>query len=420
MIPQVPTTLLVELLPYLLPPSPLPQELLSKTLLQRLVYLPPSPSDLDAHLSPFPSTEDQPISSQLRELSRGHKWNKPEYTREGEEIYAKLVIEREEGGQDVEVWLEYEPDTPGREARGWVYHSARLPRQTEHVWLSSPTLLPPPPKEEDMLQNEYMADPLTAPEGYWSSDDKELTEPSHTDSRFNQDAGIDIKECHDIQAEDAYWAQYSCSTTASATPSTQTLGVHHSHSDPGSCGVHALSSNDVTSYIARDLKGHNTAEETARKLHESLIRLNLAPENGVPRLKSLTLEPKSIWRETGDDVKNRVREKIGSTLNALWQEFTMSFPLADFESKALEWLQLSRSVLESTSSPTFPSLYILDGGSNGRVAAKLEVLKDMYEVLGEEEEGLLRMVEGVIKKGGRGMENGREAGEEDLMNETTR
>ncbi|TYJ57316.1 hypothetical protein B9479_002049 [Cryptococcus floricola] len=386
-VPPLPPPILARLLPHLLPPAPLPQDILSKTFLQRLAYLPPPPDDLDAHLSPFPSTPDQPVSSRLRELTRGHQWGKTEYTREGPDIYARLVVEKEHGGDGVEVWFEHEPDAPGTLGRGWVYQSARIPSVTDHAWVSDISSLPPPLSESlDTTPTEATDDPTTAPSDYWAGfDDDEPTEGPHV--------AFDLP---DGQAEDAYWAQYSRPATAPMTPGPRTPGtpgLYHAHSEPN---PHSLP-HPAQAYFGQQPKAKAAGEEVderAVKLAESLIGL-AAHNGGLTGISSLSLEPKGIWKETGEDVKARVKGKIGSGLNNLWKEFTAGAEGEDKEEKAMEWLRIARSVCDPASPVALSS-----GTGTDRAIAKLEVLKDMYEVLNEEEEaqGFWRMLEGVIRR----------------------
>lgn len=391
-VPELSPAVIQELLPHLLPPSPLPQPLLSKSLLQRLTYLPPSPSDLDAHLSPFPSSEEQPISTRLRELSRGHRLSEKQYVREGEDIFARMIVEREEGGEGVEVWFEWEGGSEGSEGRGWVYHSARLPSISEHNWVASPALLPPlisavPESPYDEADNPY-----AAPAGYWSAfDDEPLSD--------TKEPGY---ESDHIGAEDAYWAQYSRPATAPITPGTHTPGLYHAHSESNAHNVpHPHAHNGLASYFQKtgppvSQERLKDIDETAVKLHESLTKLGLDPQNGGLTLASLSLEPKGIWRETGDDVRAKVAGKIGSGLNDIWRQFVGESEGEEKEEKAMEWLRLARPVVDPLASP----IAINRNLKGEKVVAKLEVLKDMYELLNEaeEEQGFWRMVEGVIRK----------------------
>lgn len=401
-VPELSPAVIQELLPHLLPPSPLPQPLLSKSLLQRLTYLPPSPSDLDAHLSPFPSSEEQPISSRLRELSRGHRWSEKQYAREGEDVFARMIVEREEGGEGVEVWFEWEGGSEGSEGRGWVYHSARIPSTSEHIWFSSPALLPPPVHYMPEPSHDEADDPYAAPAGYWSAFDDEplfdTKEPGY--------------ESDHVGAEDAYWAQYSRPATAPITPGTHTPGLYHAHSESNPHNVpHPHAHNGLASYFQKtrpDVSQEQlkSIDETAVKLHESLTQLGLHPQNGGLALASLSLEPKGIWRETGDDVRAKIAGKIGSGLNNIWRQFVGQSEGEEKEEKAMAWLRLAQPVVDPLACP----IAINRSLNSERVVAKLEVLKDMYELLNEaeEEQGFWRMVEGVIRKS-----SGEEEGMED-------
>ncbi|WVQ86172.1 hypothetical protein IAT38_008340 [Cryptococcus sp. DSM 104549] len=450
--PALPPTLLTDILPHLLPPSPLPQELLSKSLLQRLLYLPPSPSDLDAHLSPFPSSEDQPVSSRLRELARGHKWGVAEYTREGEEVFARMVVEKEEGGDGVEVWFEYEGEVAGGQGRGWVYHSARVQvargglvgdKGDEQQWVSSPSALPPAElPSPDSPSAAEDADPLAAPADYWAAfDDAEGEKHTQTSlPSYPNGNGHAHTNGHSIHfdlppspgfeaqaAEDAYWAMYSRPATAPITPGIRTPGapLAHSDSNPGPDG-HSLTNGHVTAPGPAPFHPHNAhpqssletyfhpttkapahLDPTAAKLHESLAQLGLAQSQALANGAAvMDLAPRGIWRETSEDVRARVRGKIGSGLNSLWTGFAAGAEGEEREEKAMEWLRVARGVMDPSASPVLAGSSAGGWGGAGGVStevlkAKLEVMVDMYEVLNEEEEvqGLWRMVEGVIKRG---------------------
>ncbi|WVR05488.1 hypothetical protein IAU60_002506 [Kwoniella sp. DSM 27419] len=408
--PPLPASLLSSLLPHLLPPSQLPQELLSRSLLQRLLYLPPGEDDLDAYLSPFPSTPDQPISSRLLELSRGHHLGLAEYTREGEEVYARVRISSEGGYDDatVQVWFEFEGAPSGavegdevNQGRGWVYHSTRVPVESSHVWTLDPSAIPPPSSTQEPAEENAEMDLGQAPDGYWAAfDDSPTSSPSDSTLPTEEDGHA---------AEDAYWAQYSRPATAPITPAPMTPG------EP----------------IIPKPTTHGSQEETAKKLAESLRQLGLDKTNGdapasfadpsalgfgVSYPQAETAPSKRGFytphEETGDQVKDRLKGKIGSSLHDLWKEYTSTGPAVDMvddgemEQKAMEWLRIARAVIDSssssgsgTASPTLIALHPPDDTST-RVQAKLETLWEMYEVLNEEqeEETFFRLVEGVIRR----------------------
>ncbi|WVQ99069.1 hypothetical protein IAU59_006201 [Kwoniella sp. CBS 9459] len=292
--PPLPLSLITTLLPHLLPPGPLPQELLCKALLQRLLYIPPSADDLDSHLTPFPASArtgngngngngasrvtraadgvedddddealDQPISSRLKELSHGHRLGEVVYTREGEEVYAKIDILPEHGEEGlVEIWFEFEGQGEGHSeegpsaaasiiggagnGRGWVYHSARIPATTTTttsvtgpIFYSNVDTLPPPPSEDrqDHATSSAATDQGArtsesgelggagvdgmlggggeAPAGYWAAFD---SPPAQAHDQ------LDVDDHDNDHAEDAYWAQYSRPATAPITPAPMTPG----------------------------------------------------------------------------------------------------------------------------------------------------------------------------------------------------
>ncbi|OCF32074.1 hypothetical protein I316_06230 [Kwoniella heveanensis BCC8398] len=278
--PPLPLSLITTLLPHLLPPGPLPQEFLCKSLLQRLLYIPPSADDLDSHLTPFPPSSrrtdrdqsinqggddeendddvvlGQPISSRLKELSHGHRLSEVVYTREEEEVYAKVEILPEE--QDVrsevddngrvEIWFEFETLSEGGNGRGWVYHSARIPLPLPLASSSSSSaasatttmtgrFYPNPeslPLASSLQENanaerggggdstegpSLLLDDGEAPAGYWAAFDS----PPPQD-QLSLSLGSDRGQHEDEHAEDAYWAQYSRPATAPITPPPMTPG----------------------------------------------------------------------------------------------------------------------------------------------------------------------------------------------------
>ncbi|WVF71836.1 hypothetical protein IAT40_006645 [Kwoniella sp. CBS 6097] len=320
-IPPLPISLITTLLPHLLPPSPLPQELLSKSLLQRLLYIPPSMDDLDSHLTPFPPSSrkskssgqhaidahdaddadadaelDQPISTRLKELSHGHRLGQVVYTREGEEeVYAKVDILPEHENADegkVAIWFEFEAQSEGGpgvgNGRGWVYHSARIPSPSSTadqstIFYNDVNSLPPPTiTMEDASTTTAIDSNVTAgndgtgtgevlesgeaPAGYWAAFDSpppqnylslELTTGDMNGHGHHQDE----------HAEDAYWAQYSRPATAPITPTPMTPGgplnpnsashIHAAHSHLGLDSGGSGSGYDSGSSSSNGFEGRN-------------------------------------------------------------------------------------------------------------------------------------------------------------------
>lgn len=133
MLPPLPPSLIGQILSHLLPPSlPLPTELVSRSLLDRLAFLPPSEYDIDAHISPFPTDPDQPLSTRLHALARAHEVGRPEYTHDGELHLARILISPTAIGTDQGLFVIFEHEV-GERSRGWVYHSTRLWSPTEEL-----------------------------------------------------------------------------------------------------------------------------------------------------------------------------------------------------------------------------------------------------------------------------------------------
>ncbi|WWC69081.1 uncharacterized protein I206_103017 [Kwoniella pini CBS 10737] len=431
--PPLPTSLVTTLLPHLLPPSPLPQELLAKSLLQRLLYLPPSPSDLDSYLSPFPSTEHQPISSRLTELTHGHTLGDILYTKEEEEIYAKLSIlpENEIKDESIEIWFEFEHSSS--DSRGWVYHSARIPSQLNQKFVSNPELsstLVETESEEKMgyeEMNNLQGD--QAPEGYWTG----------FDSSSNSNSPKSILNEFNENHEDAYWAQYSRPQTAPITPGIHTPGIH----TPGihTPGIHTPFQNqqkqNQNQNQNRNQPKINTQEEQAKKLMESLKQLGLdslnkditngySEMNGQDGKREFWVESEDQEKynntidqsendeiaitkdkveveESGKAIKDRLKCKISVSLNKLWKKHIQGSNELDLEIKAIEWLNFGKQVIENSSSPntSSPGGYTsYNGESSLDIIDKLEILLDMYELLNEtnEKDNFHKLMESVIRK----------------------
>ncbi|KAK8869478.1 hypothetical protein IAR55_000043 [Kwoniella newhampshirensis] len=449
--PPLPSSTLTLLLSSLLPPSPLPQELLSKSLLQRLLYLPPSPANLDAHISPFPTDEStQPLSSRLRELARGHTLTEVGYMKEAEEdTFAKVTIGPEELGSNgddigegsVEIWFEFES---GSDGRGWVYHSARLPiPNSDQVWVMSPSLLPPSDADHHSqlrAQSSATQDIYSTNDGHESRDVSGQEAPAGYwaafDSPPKNGGGYDVADQLDDEgegAEDDYWAQYSRPATAPITPGAATPGVNTIAAGGGG-GLRDMSqlnpfstmtSNGGSIYSHGGQNGvrdgidegsNSTGLDTASRLSDSLHQLGL-----VQALNSAKdCEPRGIWKDdTGRQVRDRLKGKIGNSLKELWTDY-----LGDkdenggdqvLEERAMGWLRISRNVVDATTSTintkgnnvvgngarlSMSGQQVNGGWKEQVIRAKLEVLKEMYEIVAEQEhddEAFWRLCEGVVK-----------------------
>ncbi|WVW82671.1 hypothetical protein I302_104682 [Kwoniella bestiolae CBS 10118] len=412
-IPPLPISLITALLPHLLPPSPLPQEFLSKSLLQRLLYLPPSPSDLDSHLSPFPADDAQPISTRLNELSHGHRLGDIQYTKELDEVYARINILPEHDGlieNSVEVWLEFEYGNS--ESRGWVYHSARIPSTTAHTFVSSPEQLSiiseTEAQNDDTIQYDIDNGNNEAPSGYWTAFDSPTSSPSpHTDILDDQ------------HVEDAYWAQYSRPATAPITPGIHTPSFHP-YSKP-KADTHEEQAKKLTESLKALGLGHGdlgTAngyskihtegkrgfwvdeEEKEEKEHVEEVGKEdkvqgVLPSQDVPVIQTQEVEEEE---ETGSQVKDRLKCKILVSLNQIWKEHIEGSSELDLEVKAMEWLNYGKTVTEDTNLTASP---ISSNDAKGDViVGKLEILFEMYQVLREKDEkdSFYRLLEGTIRK----------------------
>ncbi|OCF71466.1 hypothetical protein I204_07524 [Kwoniella mangroviensis CBS 8886] len=415
-IPPLPISLITNLLPYLLPPSPLPQEFLSKALLQRLLYLPPFLSDLDSHLSPFPSNDSQPVSTRLSELCHGHQLGDVQYTKEGEEVYARIPILPELDSttdESVEIWFEYEYGNS--ESRGWVYHSARLPSGTQHQFVSTPEQLVNLLNEAGQNAMDEVGEvngDNEAPEGYWTAFDSPTSSPSpHTDILDDQ------------HVEDAYWARYSRPATAPITPGTHTP-FHHSKSPPAvdsheeqakrlteslkalglNGGLEADTQNGYSKVHTEGKRGFwIDEEEKQEENHIEVVQKNQTQienasqtqtELNVVRQKEETVEES----ESGNQVKDRLRCKILVSLNNIWKEHIEGSNELDLEIKAMEWLNLGKVAIQDHDHSYLPLLP--DSEKGDIIVGKLEILFEMYQVLRENEEkdSFYRLLEGTIRK----------------------
>ena len=140
-IADLPVDVVDRVLSYLIPPSPpIPEELTAKPLLQRLAFLPPHPDDLDALLSPLPTSRPpregspaNPLTDVLRMLHRGHVRGPTRYAWDGELFLAKcpLMSDDQSGSSCVDVMFAHEN---GLASRGWVFHGVTLPDSYALKW----------------------------------------------------------------------------------------------------------------------------------------------------------------------------------------------------------------------------------------------------------------------------------------------
>ncbi|WWC89664.1 uncharacterized protein L201_004589 [Kwoniella dendrophila CBS 6074] len=453
--PPLPLSLITTLLPHLLPPSPLPQELLSKSLLQRLLYLPPSPEDLDSHLSPFPSSDngtEQPFSSRLQELTHGHRLSeKTLYTKEGDEIYAKLSIlpehydKNENENASIEIWFEFESSTTSpQESRGWVYHSARIPTTNSiHHFVSTPGELSSINLDAQITTTEFTGNDndqnnLEAPEGYWTAFDS----PPSTNS-----LSLPLTE-HEHDNDASYWAQYSRPATAPITPGIHTPGFQPNIKSPLGLGKTSSNNNDQEeqarklteslnqlglNHLNNDIKnGYSISNHSSEKRgfyidndkdndndnHVEIIQQNgndvndlsennhgVNQQDEIPTTNTIIEQiqmTKSNDEESSRQVKERLKAKIQLTLNELWRKHIQDCNELDLEIKAMEWLNFGRKIIDhqspQSSSPNGFSSSSGDQVDQQVIIGKLEILLDMHEIVNKDKQDFFRLLESVIKR----------------------
>jgi hypothetical protein len=96
-------------------------------------------------------------------------------------------------------------------------------------------------------------------------------------------------------------------------------------------------------------------------------------------------------------LREKIKGRIRLSLRQTWSEFSSgmdSETVEYIEERAYAWMTLGREVVFDTNG----SLSLTNDDKQTRARAKLEVLKEMYILLGEEEgdDGFWRLVEGVV------------------------
>ncbi|CAD6565926.1 MAG: hypothetical protein TREMPRED_001918 [Tremellales sp. Tagirdzhanova-0007] len=324
------------ILTHLLPPSlPLPPLLLSRSLLDRHTFIPPSVTDLDAHLSPLPST--RPISSLLRQLTIAHEQQGPVYAHDGEYFVARIrLLPIVDQGDGVDIIFEFEEREGGR---GWVYRLARLSEELDPLqWEENLDAV------EELRRDDK--DDAVDEDGYWAG--------------FNLPPATVI----DLTDEEDYWAQYRANESGTAgTP----VGV----GTPG-LGTPRLGT------PGRGTPGLGT------------------PELGHPGNKARKPTTSGRNNNAADSI---LRDKLLSTISVLlrqmWREFTsIAEGRTDvLEEKALTWLNVGREFTAIHRQETGGDVEVI------RARAKMEVLSEMYEVLETEDgkNGFWRLIEEAIR-----------------------
>lgn len=357
--PPLSASIIHEIFAHLLPPTPpLPIALLSRSLLDRLTFIPPSPTDIDAHLSPFPtsssSSSSHPISSRLESLTQGYEAAGPVYTYDGEVILARITLQpipkpypdlspSPDTERFVEVIFEFED---GPKARGWVYHSARLPPPGEHLeWVEDIGGVKRPEVPDGSDIQDYWAG-FTPP-------------PSKVGLPDGEGGGVGGGQ----GGEDDYWAQYGGGEIAQ-TPAGETPGIPIG----------------------------------SRKEEDTLVGLELDSElKAKPSDSGTAYVVDSVFRD-------KLISKINVQLRKMWWEFRRTTTTDEgersdmLEDKALVWLRLGRDCGSAT-----PMMSQNPAEEIAVLRGKMEVLVEMYDLVrddereGEGEAGFFRLLEEVIR-----------------------
>jgi hypothetical protein len=474
-IPVLPPHIITTILSHLLPPiPPLPHELIAKTLFDRLRYLPPSDDDVESWLTPYPPAEAPTKGSELVErltgLANGHELGQAVYATDGEMVFARIPIVPpstyarpaeaaanplrssdgglEDDGESVDVILVYEG---GENERGWVYHASALPSAQigQLDWkpdLSSVRLTPATQSESISLNTPdettlnppagcYAAEPGhgangTAPADYWAG----FSPPKET---------IDLSEEYQPDTADqeaAYWAQYSAAATPGANGQSQ---VQTPAGISPSLGSRPLPQSRQASVhrpkqggeeyggtyerLLVDSKGMTKREKSIGDLPGLLSAL---PSSISPRKFEHFDDPTADsdddqapnGHHSQDDpsnVRDKVEARVKSTLHDLWRSHTSE---GDLDSQALKWFSIGREVIDSSKAHTSYASGANANGANGSVdpsdlviRAKMEVLRDMWEVVQDQSErrdgsspndSFWRCIEGTIRQAPAGEMNG--------------
>ncbi|BEI89422.1 uncharacterized protein CcaverHIS019_0207840 [Cutaneotrichosporon cavernicola] len=319
--PPLPLEIRDRILAHLLPPTlPLPQELLSRTFLERLTFLPPDDSDLDAHLTPLPSRDGpHPLTDALSLLALSPpSIRQTEYAHDGEMPIAHTLLTPEHGDA-VEVSFQHEA---GDKGRGWVYSGAKL-GNSAFDWRSDPS---------DVSYAGYE----DAPEDYWAG----FTPPSQQAELYD--------DHHDD--EDNYWAQYGAGTD-------EPREDEHDHDEPVTPPNANISAPDQAATLSLLLQG-----------------LDTKPDDDITSPIS-----SGSRKSDGSVLEQKIRAKARSQLMRAWADFSSS--AADAESAGYDWLRLGREVADR---PSWGAGESYAEARTAVVVARLEAAKDLHDMLGEE------------------------------------
>jgi hypothetical protein len=295
--PPLPPAVLTAILTHLLPPTfPLPPALIHPSLSQRLQFLPPDPSDIDAHLSPFPPSKSyptstfeqqspeqhQPLSSRLYALTRDHEQTHTQYSHDGEQPVARVPLRnpyephRYDGSESentgaLDIWFAYTTPAPilanpntiassstssaVRPEPRWLFHSVRLPYSPSSspyatagaagddrlTWYPSPSNIINTPHFSNLQREAGMdseADPT--PQDYWRD-----FGPSTSDL---PEANAQLQLFDPPDVEKSYWAQYDAGGPSQSPSGQQSFNGLQSFQSPfpSSVGAAAVLDPDHT------------------------------------------------------------------------------------------------------------------------------------------------------------------------------
>lgn len=417
-IPPLPPAIQTSILSHLLPPQlPLPQHLLAKSLLQRHLYLPPSPDDLDSFLSPIPEVGVCELLERL--VGTGWRVRRVRYGCDGESILAKVEI-GEEGVNLHESEVEYPhgsvgtegigPGTmsggvdvlfeweEGKDGRGWCYLSCtshKGPESTSTLeWTSDPTSIRNPNITSDTPSSEMVSPQkqeqeldsgdVKAPEGYWTG-----FSPPSSPSLRPEGGGEGEGE-----GEDDYWASYDKAYTPAASGRATPMPT------PGPSRQH--------SYTKADRSVPHPEEGTSNNNH-------IDPKNEAGDSRTLANHDQGVSHENGDHTQiesetemetllhSRMRMKIASLLKRLWRKY---LPTSDPEYRALTFLSLARSITISITKQNDTQSHGHGGDDTEGIKENFEILYEIYQVLNPKQEGVqiqdgfYRMVEASLAPNG--------------------
>jgi hypothetical protein len=335
--PPLPLEIRDRILAHLLPPTPpLPHDLLSRTFLERLTFLPPDEADLDAHLTPLPSHDGpHPLTDALEQLAGSLSIGETQYAHDGEMAIAHTLLTPEHGDGAVEVSFQHEA---GDKGRGWVYSGAKL-GNSAFDWRNDPS---------DVSYAGYE----DAPEDYWAG----FTPPTEHADLHHTD-------------EDDYWAQYGA-----GVPDPEPREADEPVTPP---------------------QANISAPDPAATLSLLLSGLDTKPETDV-RSASPSSDTKSTESKKSDGsvLEQKIRAKARAQLMRAWADFSGSAPAGDTESAGYDWLRLGREVADR---PSWGSGGHYPEARTAVVVARLEAAKDLHDMLPDEGDAFWRLVEEAIR-----------------------